>query len=52
MAKRQSPMAALVKWKSQCKCPEFNLEFSKEGYISNTVFIENAAEVTNYLKKK
>jgi hypothetical protein len=50
MAKRQSPMAALVNWKSQC--PEFNLVFSKEGYISDTVFIENTAPVTNYLKEK
>ncbi|MCP9756021.1 hypothetical protein EGI26_12740 [Lacihabitans sp. CCS-44] len=34
------------------KCPEFNLEFSKDGYISDTIFIENAAPVTIYLKKK
>ena len=34
------------------KCPEFNLEFSKEGYIPDTIFIENAAPVTIYLKKK
>lgn len=46
MVKRQSPMAALVKWNGQC--PEFNLEFSKEGYISDTVFIENTAAVTIY----
>ena len=34
------------------KCPEFNLEFSKEGYITDTIFIENSAPVTIYLKKK
>jgi hypothetical protein len=34
------------------KCPEFNLEFSKEGYVTDTIFIKNSAAVTIYLKKK
>jgi hypothetical protein len=34
------------------KCPEFNLEFSKEGYVTDTIFIENSTPVTIYLKKK
>lgn len=34
------------------KCPEFNLEFSKEGYVTDTIFVESSAPLTVYLKKK
>ncbi|MCP9769453.1 hypothetical protein EGI22_16235 [Lacihabitans sp. LS3-19] len=33
------------------KCPEFNLEFSKEGYFSDTVFIESTQLQIIYLKQ-
>ena len=34
------------------KCPEFNLEFSKEGYETDTIFVENSSPLTVYLKKE
>jgi hypothetical protein len=34
------------------KCPEFNLEFSKDGYVTDTIFVESSAPLTVYLKKK
>ena len=34
------------------KCPEFNLEFSKEGFVTDTIFVENSSPLTVYLKKK
>lgn len=34
------------------KCLEFNLEFSKIGYITDTIFVENASPLMVYLKKK
>jgi hypothetical protein len=34
------------------KCPEFNLEFSKDGYHSDTVFVKDSAPINVYLKKK
>lgn len=34
------------------KCPEFNLEFSKEGYETDSIFVENSSPLTVYLKKK
>lgn len=34
------------------KCPEFNLEFSKDGYYSDTIFVPNSTPLTVYLKMK
>jgi hypothetical protein len=34
------------------KCPEFNLEFSKLGFVTDTIFVKNSAPLTVYLKKK
>ncbi len=34
------------------KCLEFNLEFSKDGYFSDTIFIKNSQYQTIFLKQK
>jgi hypothetical protein len=34
------------------KCLEFNLEFSKDGYLSDTIFIQNSQFQTIFLKQK
>jgi hypothetical protein len=34
------------------KCLEFNLEFSKDGYLSDTIFIKNSQFQTIFLKQK
>ena len=34
------------------KCLEFNLEFSKDGYFSETIFIKNSQYQTIFLKQK